>query len=123
MPWPGQGCAPWCRALLVAALVVLVTALDMLRVCILPRRAFGPWGRAIARLWLITSCLSFLAITAVGSLEWCSRPAMAALPVVQWARVEPARHTVFRYAAWLAGGCPSWRRCMAPQRDGRAIAS
>jgi uncharacterized protein len=105
MAWPGL------RALLqglwiVAALVVLATALDMLRVRILPRRAFGPWGRAIARLWLIASCLSFLAITAVGSLEWFSRPAMAALPVAQWARVEPARHTVFRYAAWLAGGLP-----------------
>ena len=47
--WPGlrvlvQGL--W----IVAALVVLATALDMLRVRILPRRVFGPWGRAIARL-------------------------------------------------------------------------
>ncbi|SRR6266571_6512072 len=55
MAWPGL------RTLLqglwiVAALVVLATALDMLRVRILPRRAFGPWGRAIARLWLIASC-------------------------------------------------------------------
>ena len=103
--WPGP------RALLqglwiVAALVVLAAALDLLRVRILPRRVFGPWGRAVARLWLIASCLSFLAITAVGSLEWLSRPAMAALPVAQWARVEPARHTVFRYAAYLAGGLP-----------------
>ena len=45
-------------------------------------------------------------MTAVGSLAWFSRPAMAALPVAQWARVEPARHTVFRYAVWLAGGLP-----------------
>jgi predicted MPP superfamily phosphohydrolase len=45
-------------------------------------------------------------MTAVGSLEWFSRPAMAALPLAQWARVEPAHHTVFRYAAWLAGGLP-----------------
>ena len=103
--WPGlhallQGL--W----IVAALVVLAVALDMLRVRVLPRRAFGPWGRAIARLWLIASCLSFLAMTAVGSLEWFSRPAMAALPVAQWARVEPARHTVFRYIAYLAGSLP-----------------
>ena len=103
--WPGP------RALLqglwiVAALVVLATALDLLRVRVLPRRAFGPWGRAVVRLWLIASCLSFLAMTAVGSLAWRSRPAMAALPVAQWARVEPARHTVFRYAACLAGGLP-----------------
>jgi len=31
---------------------------------------------------------------------------MAALPVAQWARVEPARHTVFRYIAYLAGSLP-----------------
>ena len=65
----------------VAALVVLAAALDLLRVRVLPHRAFGPWGRVIARLWLIASCLSFLAMTAVGSLAWFSRPAMAALPV------------------------------------------
>jgi len=89
-----------------AALVVLAAALDMLRVRVLPRRAFGPWGWAVARLWLIASCLGFLAMTTVGSLEWLSRSAMAALPMVQAARVEPARHTVFRYAAYLAGGLP-----------------
>src|SRR5437660_9714948 len=78
--WPGL------RTLLqglwiVAALVVLATALDMLRVRILPRRAFGPWGRATARLWLIASCLSFLAITAVGCLEWFCLLASAASAV------------------------------------------
>jgi predicted MPP superfamily phosphohydrolase len=31
---------------------------------------------------------------------------MAALPVAHATRVEPARHTVFRYAAYLAGGLP-----------------
>src|SRR5262249_12731271 len=103
--WPGP------RALLqgfwiVAALVVLAAALDMLRVRVIPRRAFGPWGRAIARLWLITSCFSFVAIMVVGSLAWFSRSAMAALPVAYATRVEPARHTVFRYAAYLAGGLP-----------------
>ena len=103
--WPGP------RTLLqglwiVAALVVLAAALDMLRVRVLPRRAFGPWGRAVVQLWLIASCLSFLAMMAMESLAWFSRPAMAALPVAQWARVGPARHTVFRYVVWLAGGLP-----------------
>jgi predicted MPP superfamily phosphohydrolase len=103
--WPGP------RALLrglwiVAALVVLAAALDMLRVRVIPRRAFGPWGRAITRLWLIASCFSFVAITAVVSLAWFSRFAMAALPVAYATRIEPARHTVFRYAAYLAGGLP-----------------
>src|SRR5712691_10777662 len=91
---------------IVAALVVLAAALDMLRVRVIPRWAFGPWGRAVARLWLIASCLGFLAVTVVGSLEWLSRSAMAALPVAQATRIEPARQTVFRYAAYLAGGLP-----------------
>jgi uncharacterized protein len=91
---------------IVAALVVLAAALDMLRVRVLPRWAFGPWERAVARLWLIASCLGFLAVTVVGSLEWLSRAAMAALPAAQATRIEPARHTVFRYAAYLAGGLP-----------------
>jgi len=91
---------------IVAALVVLAAVLDMLRLRALPRRTFGPWGRAVARLWLIASCVSFVAITAVGSLEGFSRVAMAALPESQATRVEPARHTVFRYAAYLAGGFP-----------------
>src|SRR5262245_7789507 len=68
--WPGP------RTLLqgllaMAALVVLAVALDMLRVHILPRRVFGPWGRALVWLWLIASCLSFLAMTAVESVAWC----------------------------------------------------
>jgi hypothetical protein len=103
--WPGvrtllQG------LLVVAALVVLAVTLDMLRVRLLPRRVFGPWGRAGVRLWLIASCLSFLAITAVGSLVWFSQPALAALPLAPWARIAPADHTVFRTAVYLAGGLP-----------------
>jgi uncharacterized protein len=103
--WPGP------RALLqglwiVAALVVLAAALDLLRVRVLPRRTFGPWGWAVTRLWLIASCFSFVAMTAVGSLAWFSRSAMAALPVTHATRVEPARHIVFRFAVYLAGGLP-----------------
>ncbi len=66
--WPGpralvQG------LLVMAALVVLAVALDLLRVRVLPRRACGPWGRAMVRLWLMASCLSCLAMPAVESLE------------------------------------------------------
>ena len=105
LAWPGL------RALLqglwiVAALVVLAAALDMLRVRIFPRRAFGPWWRAVAQLWLIASCLSFLAMTAVGGLAWLSQSTMALLPVARAAHVEPARRTTFRYAASLAGALP-----------------
>ncbi len=105
MPWAGSRSLLQCLWV-VAALVVLAAGLDLLGVRIIPRRALGPWGRAVARLWLIASCLGFLAVTAVGSIESLSRPAMAALPMAQQARVEPARRTVFRYAAYLAGGLP-----------------
>src|SRR4030095_11491951 len=55
--WPGP------RAVLqglwiVAALVVLTAALDMLRVRLLPRRAVGPWGRGGGPLWVVAVCLS-----------------------------------------------------------------
>jgi uncharacterized protein len=73
---------------------------------VITRRVLGPWGRAVARLWLIASCIGFLAVTAVGSVEWLSRPAMAALPTAQQARIEPARRAVFRYAAFVVGGLP-----------------
>jgi hypothetical protein len=72
---------------------------------------------AVVQLWLIASCLSFLAMMAVESFAWLSRPTMAALPVAQRARVGLARHTVFRYVVWRAV-CPSWQRCMVPQWDG-----
>jgi uncharacterized protein len=102
MAWPGP------RAMLqglwvVAAFVVLAAGLELLVGPVIPRRVIGPWGRAVARLWLIASCLGFLAVTAVGGIEWLSRPMLTALPAA-W--VEPARRTVFRYAAYVAGGLP-----------------
>jgi predicted MPP superfamily phosphohydrolase len=89
-----------------AVLVVLAAGLDLLGVRVLPRPAQRPWGRAVARIWLIASCIGFLAVTAVGGIEWLSRPLIAVLPAVQQARIEPARRTVFRYATYLAGGLP-----------------
>ena len=95
-------------------------ALDMLRVRVLPRRAFGPWGRAVVQLWLIASCLS----RHDGDGE--PRVVLAARhggPAGGRGRVGPARHTVFRYVVWLGAVCPSWQRCMVPQWDGSGIAS
>jgi uncharacterized protein len=102
---------PWPRLLLQglwvgAALVVLAAGLELLVGPVIPRRALGPWGRAVARLWVIASCIGFLAVVVVGALEWLSRPVMAVLPVAHAARVEPARRTAFRYATYLAGGLP-----------------
>ena len=103
--WPGPRYV--LQGLWVAAvLVVLAAGLDLLAVRVIPRRVLGPWGWAGARLWLIASCIGFLAVTAVGGIEWLSRPAMAVLPASARARVEPARRSVFRYATYLAGGLP-----------------
>ena len=90
----------------VAVLVVLAAGLDLLGVRVIPRQAARPWARAVARIWLIASCIGFLAVTAVGGIEWLSRPAMAVLPAAQAARIEPARRALFRYATYLAGGLP-----------------
>jgi len=103
--WPGP------RALLqglwvVSGLIVLAAGLELLVGPVIPHRVLGAWGRAVARLWLIAACLGFLAVTAVGGIEWLSRPVTAVLPVAQAARVETARRTAFRYTAYLAGGLP-----------------
>ncbi len=105
MAWPGP------RYLLqslwmAAALVVVATVLDLLVGPVIPRRGLGPWGRALPRLWLIASCIGYLAVTAVGGVEWLSQLAIAALPAAPREWLEPARHTVFRHAAYLAGSLP-----------------
>jgi predicted MPP superfamily phosphohydrolase len=47
-----------------------------------------------------------VAITMVGSVDGFARVAIAALPEAHAMHVEPARHTVFRYATYLVGGLP-----------------
>src|SRR5262244_1648677 len=59
-----------------AALLVLAAALDLVLGQVLLRQVFGPWGRAIARLWLIASCCGFLAVTVVGALAGLSQAAL-----------------------------------------------
>jgi hypothetical protein len=95
----------------VTALIVLATALDLLLGQLILRRVFGPWGRAGARLWLIASCLGFLAVVAVGGVEWLSRPAMAILPAPQ-AASSCALHSGTASGARLASSRHSWRACI-----------
>jgi uncharacterized protein len=111
--WPLIGAVTWpgpryvLQGLWVVAVLVAVAAgLDLLGVRVVPRQALRPWGRAVARLWLIAACIGFLAVVIVGALEWLSRPVTALLPVTQQEQVELARRTAFRYAAYLAGGLP-----------------
>jgi uncharacterized protein len=102
---------PWLRNLgqslwLVAVLVVIAGVLDLMVGHLLSRRDLWPWGRAVVRLWLVASCVGYLAVAAVGGIEWLSRPAVAALPAAQRARVESAWATFFHCAAYLAGSLP-----------------
>jgi predicted MPP superfamily phosphohydrolase len=105
MMWPGP------RYLLqslwmAAVLVVVATVLDLLVGPVIPRRGLGPWGRAVSTLWLIASCIGYLAVTTVGGVEWLSQLAISALPAAPLEWLEPARRTVFRHAAYLAGSLP-----------------
>src|SRR5262245_57076759 len=105
LTWPGLrylGQSLW----LAAVLVVLAAVLDLMVGHRILRRDLWPWGRAGARLWLIASCAGYLAVTAVGGIEWLSRPAIAVLPATQRARVEPIWGTFLHYAAYLAGSLP-----------------
>jgi predicted MPP superfamily phosphohydrolase len=69
-----------------------------------PRRDLAIWLISISRLWLVASCLAFLAVTSVALIEWLSRPAMFAMPT--GASFDPARRAFLGYAAYLAGGIP-----------------
>jgi predicted MPP superfamily phosphohydrolase len=89
-----------------AGLLVLATMFDLLVRPVIPRRGPGPWALAASRLWLIASCLSYVGVAAVGSIEWLSQPAIAALPVVPWEGLAPATNILFRSATYLAGGLP-----------------
>jgi predicted MPP superfamily phosphohydrolase len=105
VPWPGA------RALLqglwgIGLLVVLAAGLDLLGIRVVPRQALRPWGRAVARLWLIAACVGFLGVGAVRGVEWLSWSAVAALPTTPQMEVRPVRRTAFRYADYIAGGIP-----------------
>jgi predicted MPP superfamily phosphohydrolase len=111
--WQVIAAVPWAgpRSLLqalwmAAGLLVLATLIDALAGPLIPRRGLGAWGLAVSRLWLIASCLSYVAVTAVGSVEWLSQPAIAALPARPRQGLEPATSLAFRGATYLAGSLP-----------------
>lgn len=89
-----------------AGLLVLATVVDLLVGPVIPRRGLGPWTLAVSRLWLIASCIGYVAVSVVGSVEWLSQPAIAALPAVPREGLEPASNTIFRYGTYLAGSLP-----------------
>src|SRR5687768_15065147 len=69
----------WPRSLVqgrwgMAALVVLAAGLELLVGPVIPRRVLGPWGRAVARLWLVAACLGFLAVTVGGGSKGSRAP-------------------------------------------------
>jgi hypothetical protein len=102
---------PWLRSLgqslwLMAMVVILAAVLDLMLGHRFGRRDLWPWRRAGLRLWLIASCVGYLAVTAIGGLEWLSRLVLAAIPAAQRASVEPMFGPFFHYAGYVAGSLP-----------------
>jgi hypothetical protein len=122
MPWPGP--RSLVQGLRVAAvLVVLAAALELLAGRAIPRRAFGPWGRAGANLWLIASCLGCLAVTAGGASNGSRGPRWRSC---RWhhGRVSSRLGTPSSATPRLwPVAFPCWPRRMVPPWDGGAIAS
>ena len=92
--------------LLAAAAVVLAAILDPMLGHFIPRHGLGNWVVASARVWLVASFLGFLAVTAVRTLEFLSKPALYAFPPVRRESVDESRRTFFRYAAYALGSIP-----------------
>ncbi len=96
------------RGLLIAAALVLLAAVPDL-----PfghhmghRRATHLFLSAASRLWLAASFFALVAVMTMGLVERLSRLAMHALPSARRQSFDPARRTLLRYAAFLAGSIP-----------------
>ena len=107
--------ATWRYALqitLIAATLVLFAAMfDSLFGHLVSRIPFGKDIITVSRLWVIASVFAFIAIQAVGAVEWATNAVTrlrrgAAASDAQPAGFDASRRALFRYAAFVAGGVP-----------------
>jgi hypothetical protein len=69
--------------------------------------SFGKSFITFTRIWLIASFFGFLAVEAVGAIEWATNVAAARLrPGTVAGGFSPSRRTFFHYATVLAGSFP-----------------
>src|SRR5512147_936130 len=105
--WIGQITRPALRSALqitwVCALVVFVLAFfDPLLGHILSKVGGGKWLIGAARLWLVASIFSFLAIQLVHGAGWIYGLVASSAS----APANESRRNFFRYASYLAGSIP-----------------
>ena len=98
-------------ALVALALALFVAVLDPLLGRAVSRSGFGKSFVTFSRLWLIASFFAFLAVESVGGVEWVTnafshlrRAGVASN--VDHSHFDASRRSLFRYAAYLAGGLP-----------------
>jgi len=117
--WIGIGSftrSPWRNGLqitlIAAALTLFVALFDPLFGHIVSRVGFGKSVITVCRLWLIASLFAFIAVKSVGGVEWITnavanlRSGAEVASHSERSNFDASRRTLFRYAAYLAGGLP-----------------
>jgi len=97
--------------LIALAAVLLATLFDPLLGHIVSRLSFGALhlGKSlttVARLWMVASLFGFLALEAVGAIEWTTNIVATRLHSGTAAGFSSSRRTFFQYAAAFAGSFP-----------------
>ena len=93
-------------ALIGLAVALLTSILDPLLGRAISRMSFGRPIITVSSLWLITSFFAFLAVSAVGGIEWATNAISRSWTGAVTAPLDPSRRTFFQYAALVAGGAP-----------------
>jgi uncharacterized protein len=88
----------------VTLLLMVVGFLDPLLGHPVSRIAGGKWITAAARIWLLASLFGFIAVKMVGLVGWMT--GIGAGLISKPTAFDPARRSLFRYAAYLAGALP-----------------
>lgn len=109
--WIGTLNSPLWRNGLHVALAGLAVALvaaifDPLLGRAVSRMSFGRPLITVSSLWLMTSFFAFLAVQAVGGIEWVTNAVAHLRNEAVAAQFDPSRRLFFQYAALAAGGAP-----------------
>ena len=88
------------------AVALLTSILDPLLGRAISRMSFGRPLITVSSLWLITSFFAFLAVSAVGGIEWATNAVSRLWTGAATAPLNPSRRMFFQYAALVAGGAP-----------------
>ena len=93
-------------ALIAVALALLSALLDPLFGHIFSRFSAGKDLITFSRVWMIASFFAFVAVQSVGVVEWMTNAFVGLGQGASAPGFDASRRTLFRYAAYLAGGLP-----------------